>query len=71
MKKTLALSTVFLIAACSGKGDEIVFDTVLGPVTKAQIEPLPKNLTGDAANANHLPGERKGAQMESVDGTED
>lgn len=70
MKKTVILSAALLVSACSSGGDEIVFDTVLGPVTEAQIETLPNTLEGDRANANHMSGERKGAQMTSSDGSE-
>lgn len=70
MKKTALLSAVLLVSACSSGGDEIVFDTVLGPVTEAQLETLPNTLEGDRANANHMTVEKTGTQMTSSDGSE-
>lgn len=58
------------LAACSGDGDEIVFDTTLGPRTESQVESLPSNLRGDADNARYSSEELKGAGMESTDGSE-
>jgi len=72
MKKIIALTAILLLPACSifgGKDDEIVFDTVLGPETENQIEPLPSTLEGDTANARHMTVEKKGKGMESEDGT--
>lgn len=46
--------TLSLLAACGG-GDkkEVIFDTVVGPNTKAQIASLPGDLRGDADNQRH------------------
>ncbi|MCK0068672.1 MULTISPECIES: hypothetical protein [Kordiimonas] len=72
MKKLLAIAALFSLSACSlfeGKGEEIIFDTTLGPKTEDQIKTLPSNLQGDAGNANYLGTERKGPQLESEDGS--
>lgn len=72
MKKLFALSALLLLPACSifeKKGDEIVFDTVLGPETDAQIATLPATLEGDSSNARYMTTEKKGKGMESQDGT--
>jgi hypothetical protein len=74
MKKLIALSALLFLPACSifeSKGEEIRFDTVLGPETEQQLKGLPSTLEGDSENARHTPTERKGAQMESEDGTEE
>lgn len=55
--KNYGLIALFLcVAACSGSGDEIIFDKVLGPETKLQVKTLPKDLRGDASGEN-LSGE--------------
>ena len=72
MKNLIALSAVLLLSACSmfkGKGDEIVFDTVLGPETEDHIKTLSSNLEGDTANAQYTLTQKKGEDMESEDGT--
>jgi len=72
MKNLIALSAIFLLSACSvfkGKDDAVVFDTVLGPETKDHIKSLPGNLEGDAGNARYTTTPKKGAGMESEDGT--
>ncbi len=61
--------TLFLIAGCSSSGDEIVFDTTLGPETDNQIEGLPGTLHGDTDNARYSTEDLKGKGMESKDGT--
>ncbi len=74
MKKLLALTALFSLSACSlfeSKGDEIIFNTALGPDTEAQIKTLPATLEGDVENKNHLGTERKGPSLESEDGTEE
>lgn len=75
MKKLFALSALLLLPACSifekDNSDEIVFDTVLGPETEAQIAALPSTLEGDKANARYMASERKGEGMESEDGSEE
>lgn len=65
-----AAPTLFLLAACGGGGDEIVFDTTLGPQTKVQIETLPDTLKGDADNARYSTENLRGESMESEDGSE-
>ena len=60
------------LGACSifeGGGDEIIFDTTLGPRTETQLKSLPSTLVGDDASANHTPV-RKGKGMESSDGSD-
>jgi len=72
MKKLIALSAIILLPACSmfeKDGDEIVFDTVLGPETDQQIATLPSSLEGDSGNARYTVTEKKGKGMESADGT--
>ncbi len=59
------------LAACSSDGDEIVFDTRLGPETGAQIQALPSGLQGDSENARYSTTEKKGEGMESDDGTDE
>ncbi|WP_231727329.1 hypothetical protein [Kordiimonas lipolytica] len=70
MKKLIPAVALFALAACSSDGDEIVFDTTLGPRTEAQVESLPSNLKGDSDNARYSSEDLKGAGMESTDGTE-
>lgn len=60
---------LLLLTACGSSGDSVIFDTTLGPRTKAQIESLPKTLEGDAANARYSTETLKGRGMESTDGT--
>lgn len=62
-------SAMVLLSACGGSGDEIVFDTVLGPETEKQIEILPANLQGDAENARYSSENLRGRSMESEDGS--
>ena len=72
MKKLIALSALLLLPACSmfeKDGDEIVFDTVLGPETKDQVATLPSTLDGDGGNARYTITEKKGKGMESTDGS--
>ncbi len=74
MKKIAAILALTTVSACSifeSKGDEIVFDTALGPTTETQIQNLPAGLEGDTENSNHLGIERKGPSLESADGTSD
>lgn len=67
--KFAILPMSFLLAACGGSGDEVVFDTTLGPETERQIEALPSTLEGDSANARYSSEQLKGANMESSDGS--
>ncbi len=55
MKQTLLVlvPTMFLLAGCGSGGDEIVFDTTLGPDTDDQIKGLPTTLHGDTDNARY------------------
>jgi hypothetical protein len=72
MKKLIALAVILMLPACSlfkTKGDEIVFDTVLGPETDSLLETLPDNLVGDTGNAQYTITQKKGKGMESDDGT--
>ncbi|NVJ97836.1 MAG: hypothetical protein HWE25_06775 [Alphaproteobacteria bacterium] len=71
MKKLVMATALLALAACSGKGDEIVFDTTLGPRSEAQADSLPNTLEGDRANARHSGTSVKGQGMESTDGSED
>lgn len=43
-------------------GDEVVFDTALGPQTKAQIRTLPPGLVGDEKPNRYL-GDTEGAEL--------
>lgn len=71
MKRPLLvlIPSMFLLTACGGSGDAIVFDTTLGPETESQIETLPATLEGDSANARYSAEELRGRSMESDDGT--
>ncbi len=72
MKNLIALIALLMLSACSifsSKGDEIIFDTVLGPETKDQIKPLPATLEGDSDHAVYTSTQKKGKGMESEDGT--
>lgn len=69
MKKMILPAALFSLAACSSDGDEIIFDTRLGPETGTQIQSLPSGLQGDSENARYSRTEKKGAGMESDDGT--
>lgn len=74
MKRFLPLAALLALSACSifdGDGDEIVFDTVLGPRTESQIETLPGTLEGDHDSARYSNEPLKGESMESVDGSLD
>lgn len=62
-------SATLLLSACGSSGDEIVFDTTLGPETESQIEDLPGTLEGDSSNANYSTENLKGKSMESDDGS--
>lgn len=68
-RKLLLVLAALQLAACGGSGDEVVFDTVLGPETEKQIEVLPSTLEGDAANARYSSENLKGRSMESSDGS--
>jgi len=71
MKRSLMVlaPSLLLLAACSSSGDEIVFDTTLGPETEDQIEGLPSTLHGDTDNARYSGEDLKGKGMESKDGS--
>ncbi len=69
MKKMILPAVLLSLAACSSDGDEIIFDTRLGPETNSQIQSLPSGLQGDSENARYSRTEKKGAGMESDDGT--
>ena len=71
MKRSLLVlvPSLLLLAGCGGSGDEIVFDTTLGPETDDQIEGLPTTLHGDTDNARYSNEDLKGKGMESKDGT--
>lgn len=66
---TVLIPCLFLLAGCGSSGDEIVFDTVLGPETENQIEGLPATLHGDTDNARYSGENLKGKGMESKDGS--
>ncbi|UTW56396.1 hypothetical protein [Kordiimonas sp. SCSIO 12610] len=74
MKKLIVAPLFLSLGACSifggGDGDEIIFDTALGPETKLQIRELDEGLVGDSENAQYLPEERKGNNLESEDGSQ-
>lgn len=70
MKKLIPAVALLALAACSDKGDEIVFDTTLGPRTEDQVKTLPGTLKGDSENARYSNENLKGAGMESSDGTD-
>jgi len=66
MKKLILVALALNVSACSifkGKGDGIVFDTVLGPETKSQIKSLPSTLEGDSDHANYSSEEKVGNNM--------
>ena len=73
MKKLLLAPAFLALGACSifggGDGDEIIFDTTLGPQTELQVRELDNGLRGDSENARYLPEERKGNNLESEDGS--
>lgn len=71
MKRSLfaLVPSMLLLTACGSSGDEIVFDTVLGPETEDQIEGLPTTLHGDTDNARYSGENLKGKGMESKDGS--
>lgn len=71
MKRPLLVlvPSMFMLAACGKSGDTIIFDTVLGPETKDQIEGLPTTLHGDTENARYSSEDLRGKGMESKDGT--
>jgi len=71
MKRSLLVLApcLLLLAGCGSSGDEIVFDTTLGPETDNQIEGLPTTLHGDTDNARYSSEELKGKGMESKDGS--
>ncbi|TNE66394.1 MAG: hypothetical protein EP335_03775 [Alphaproteobacteria bacterium] len=71
MKKLSLIPALLMLAACGGKGDEIVFDTTVGPNTAAQVQSLPKTLEGDHANARYSSEAQPGQNMVSKDGSED
>lgn len=74
MKKSSLLVFISLgLAACGGGGDEIIFDTRLGPATRLQVETLPNTLSGDTANARYssIPLEGPGMASKDGSGTED
>ncbi|MBO6505551.1 MAG: hypothetical protein JJ850_08460 [Kordiimonadaceae bacterium] len=68
-RKVFLVLVALPLAACSSSGDEVVFDTVLGPETERQIETLPSTLEGDVANARYSSENLKGRGMESSDGS--
>ncbi|WP_417452131.1 hypothetical protein [Kordiimonas sp.] len=73
MKKPFVIAALMSLSACSifeSKGDEIIFDTTLGPATETQAETLPNNLKGDKENARYSNETLKGDGMESRDGTD-
>jgi hypothetical protein len=70
MRALIVVSAALFLSACGGGGKEVVFDTVLGPETKNQIEPLPATLQGDSENARYSAENLKGKNLESTDGTE-
>ncbi len=65
----IAAPALLLLSACSSSGDEIVFDTTLGPQTKLQVETLPSTLEGDTDNARYSTENLRGRSMESEDGS--
>lgn len=70
MKKMAIFAALFALAACSGKGDEIIFDKTLGPRSETQAETLPNTLEGDRTGARHSSETIRGAGMESSDGSD-
>lgn len=72
MKKIILPAAILMsLSACSSDGDEIIFDTRLGPETSSQIQALPSGLQGDSENARYSRTDKKGTGMESDDGTEE
>ena len=72
MKTLMILTALISLSSCSifeSDGDEIVFDTTLGPRTEAQIKSLPSTLEGDTGNARYSNEPLKGKGMESEGGT--
>ncbi|WND01583.1 hypothetical protein QGN29_08420 [Temperatibacter marinus] len=68
MKKLLLISSAFFaLTACGGRGDDIVFDKVLGPETQIQLKSLPKDLRGDQ-NGENLSGQQLKAPELEKDG---
>ncbi len=66
----VALPTFLFLAGCGSSGDEIIFDTTLGPETERQIETLPDTLQGDSGNARYSSENLRGKSMESEDGSQ-
>lgn len=68
MKKLLTIVALMTsVSACSmfeSKGDEIIFDKVLGPRTEAQLKKLPGDLRGDQAGQNLSYEELKAKELE-------
>ncbi|MBL4839024.1 MAG: hypothetical protein JKY34_15760 [Kordiimonadaceae bacterium] len=71
MKKLIIMAALFSLTACSSDGDEIVFNTALGPQTETQVKSLPSDLRGDSDSARHSAQTNAGTGMQSEDGTND
>lgn len=71
MKNTKITLTILVagcfLTACT-KGDTLVFDTRLGPVTSQQIQSLPNTLDGDTKNARHTSYTLEGKGMKDPKG---
>ncbi len=72
MKSVVILLSLMTLAACGGgdAGQDIVFETVVGPNTKAQISDLPSDLRGAGADQRYL-NTQPPADMEPADASDD
>ncbi len=70
MKMIAVALLVLTLASCGDKGDLIIFDKRVGPLTKAQEAELPSGLVGDPENAVYSGMPAKGKGMEDPEGVD-
>ena len=63
----IIIATSSLLMACS-KGDTLVLEKRLGPVTKQQLRTLPNTLEGDTEGARHTSYTLEGKGMKDAEG---